>query len=244
LKPGIVGASRIHVSPAEPPPFHRLEINPGDQLGKISTTPEKWGVDFWWQSVDRKFCGVQRKAFPGDFLSSLNDGRLVRELALMKRFGEVGGFALLVIEGWPEWDGNGDLVSRYSKYTRGRFESFLASIQLLYGVGYFITEDHKHTRDLILSLYKWTQKEEHRSLQIRPTSVSEWKTASHTEQQIHFLQGLPACGPVRAKAVVDHFGHVPVAFTTTAEELQAVPGVGKGTAARWHRFLGGVTRKK
>ncbi len=233
----------IHVSPAEPPPFQRLELH-GQPIGKISSTPERFGVDFWWRSVDSKFCGIQRKAFPSDFLSSLNDGRLVRELAQMKRLGELGGFAGLVIEGRPDWDMEGNLISRFSKYSRGRFESFLASIQLLYGVSYWITEDIAHTRDLILSLYQWTQKEDHRSLSIRPKSVSDWRVSSAEEIQVHFLQGLPACGPVRAKAILDFFGHVPVAFTVTAEELQAVPGIGKGTAQRWHRFLGGVARKR
>jgi ERCC4-type nuclease len=210
-------------------------------LGRVSSTPERWGVDFWWRAVDGKFCGIQRKAFPGDFVASVTDGRLGKELGQMLRLSQLGGFAGLIIEGQPRWDEAGNLVSRFTSYHRDRFDAIMASIQLRYGVSYWITEDLDHTARLLLALHQWTQSKDHSSLSVRPKAPKVWGLDSRTEQQSHFLQGLPACGDVRAKAVLAQFGAVPMAWTITEQQLRAVPGIGKGTAGRWFHFLGGVT---
>lgn len=230
----------IMVSPAEPREFWAIEAG-GDIVSARSTTPEKLGCDFLWRSKGGRLCGVQRKQFPGDFLSSLSDGRLVREVAQMKRLQELGGFAALIIEGTPSWDVDGNLISRFSRYSRGRFESFLASLQLVHGMSYWLTTDQDHTREMIVNLWAWTLKDDHKTLLVRPKAPAQWATTAARDAQIHFLQGLPACGPTRARAIIDHFGRVPVRWDLTSEELQSVPGIGKGSADRWHRFLGGVS---
>lgn len=45
------------------------------------------------------------------------------------------------------------------------------------------------------------------------------------------LDGIPGLGPVKAKALVRHFGSVKGIAAATAEELQAVPGIGPSLAA-------------
>jgi DNA excision repair protein ERCC-4 len=49
------------------------------------------------------------------------------------------------------------------------------------------------------------------------------------------LQGLPGVGPERAKRLIDHFGSVEGVIGASADDLAAVPGIGKGVAGgiRW-----------
>lgn len=227
----------ILVAPTEPRHF--------DILGRRSTWPEKNGVDFIWQTSDRQWVGVQRKEFPGDLIASLEDGRLQRELVQMLRLKDRGGFGGLVLEGRPRFDGEGRVLDRYKDhFTRHRLNSFLTSIQLIYGLSYWWTEDKDTTAELVLKLAGWSASPAHRGLETRPKSVNTWGISAKVEQQSHFLQGLPAMGPVRAKAIIDHFQSLPLRWEVSEEDLRSVKGVGPQSARRWHRFLNGDIPEK
>jgi len=61
------------------------------------------------------------------------------------------------------------------------------------------------------------------------------------EDNLHefLLTGLPGIGPERAKAIVEHFGKAPLAWTVSEKELSEVEGIGKTTARRLISVLQG-----
>ena len=68
------------VAPTEPPQLKKL--------GKVSSVPESYGLDYMFITHNSLISGVQRKQFPGDFTSSLNDGRLGKEIVQMGPLGD------------------------------------------------------------------------------------------------------------------------------------------------------------
>lgn len=204
---------------------------------KVSLLPERFGLDYAFRSCSKRLCGVQRKEFPSDFVSSLNDGRLAKELAQAQAVIERGGFAMLLLEGQPRFGPDGSLQHRFADFSQDRYYSFITTMQVVYGVGLVIAPSKHDTPKILSGLYHWAQKDSHRSLAIRPKSRPDWGVSSRVEMMSHFLQGLPACGPTRARAVVEHFGGLPLSWTVGEKELAEVKGVGKGMAGKWVEFL-------
>lgn len=217
------------VSPAEHDP--RLAA-----LGSSSLLTEENGVDFMWGSeAAGGLVGVQRKEFK-DFVSSVGDGRLQREVAQMAPL----KMALLIIEGRPRWTLDGELVDRWARMTRMQMFGLTWSL-MLRGIMVSYTDDIAGTVDAIRGFEVWSKKEKHDGLDRRPGPQGKWGHATSTDFQLHMLQGLPGMGPRMAKVVLAHFGGVlPIAWTVDINELLAIDGVGVGRARKWlDAFSGG-----
>lgn len=108
--------AKILCSPAEP------ELYRAATGGRISSLCEGLGLDFLWIDGNGAMAGVQRKRFPDDFLASLHDNRLGKELLQIEqaRVSHDLDRVVLVFEGRAQWSGNGDsavLLHPGSKYT-------------------------------------------------------------------------------------------------------------------------------
>jgi len=212
---------KVLVSPAEPRSIKYL-ID-----GKVSSKPEDFGVDFMW-AAGGSWYGVQRKRFHDDFLASLKDGRLQKELGQMQALEQ--GF--LVLEGFGTWNLNGELIEPYAKLDRKGFISMLTSINLIYGVPTYRVQNEVECVETINAIKHWTESEKHRmgqsSLSGRPNVKSKWGKADSEEWAVHFLQGMKGVGPVQAQAIYDHFDGVPMTWTIEGpEEFEKIPGIGK-----------------
>ena len=71
------------------------------------TLPEQHGADVLVVVAGRGKLALQRKTFPDDFLASLEDGRLARELAGLSRT----QCPVLIVEGRPQWTADGHLLA-------------------------------------------------------------------------------------------------------------------------------------
>lgn len=206
------------VSPAEPKQLR--------DIGLTSSVPERFGVDFLFNSPMCGSVGVQRKEV-SDFVASAYDGRLVKELAQMKPL----GLAVLLIEGRIQWTNDGNLLHSRAKWTRAQHLGSLWSIRLQ---GYWIdsTDSMPETIAWLSSFVKWTSKDRHTGLKSRPgPSVnSVWGKADSRDWAIHLLQGFPGIGAETAGSMYDHFGGVPLTWTVDEKDLLQVKGVGRGRA--------------
>ena len=217
----------IIVSSTEPP-----ALLPGN---KRMTLPEEHGVDVLWSSKQMGgLCGVQRKEFK-DYVASLRDQRLGKELLQM---GELK-WVCLVIEGNPQWTSDGVWVNKWgAEFTKSQLQMSLLSVQER-GVRVAFTASITETSNLVTSMCKWTQKDSHNSLLSRgdASSLSTWGKASTKEYCIYLLMGLPGISYTLAERIYEMWG-VPWQWKVTMEQLMAVQGIGKVKAEKIYNALG------
>lgn len=213
----------MKVSPTERHPF--------SALGETSSLPEKYGVDFWWVARGKTW-GVQRKRFPEDFLSSLTDGRLTKELGQMSQLDH----PVILLEGLGTWTDSGMLVDQ--KFHLGQLYGWMMSCFWEKGVPVFRVKSQRDALHFIDRMEAWSQRESHWSLSRRPKAKSDmWGRRGSREYGVHLLQSFEGVGPAVAEAIYDHFGKAPLVWAVSKEELMEVPGVGPKIA---ERLLDGV----
>lgn len=202
------------ISPAEPKSFY--------PYGKVSSIPEKWGVDFWWPHKQLVSVGVQRKTIM-DLLASMDDGRLARELAQMKRL----GLGVFMIEGEARWTNDGMMSIQRRSITRAQWRGILLSLQ---SQGYWLMEtlDTTDSIESLSQLKEYLGRSTPSSLMSRPKATGGWGKASNRDWGIHLLQSFEGVGQGTAIAIYDHFQGVPLQWTVTEKEMLGVKGVGKG----------------
>lgn len=220
----------LFVAPTEPPALRAL--------GKTSSLPERYGVDVLTASRVRGLCGIQRKEFK-DFLASVDDGRLTRELNQMRELKT----AVLLIEGRPRWSVDGGLLDRWrsgNRWTKTALRNYLRSVQDR-GVWVEYTDDLVDTIASVRSFVDWCAKTNHKSSSTRPAFKGTWGTPDDREFAVWVLQSLtPGLGPTRAGAIFDAFGRLPLRWDVDAKEMLGVKGIGKVQVERLFKAVRGT----
>ena len=195
-------------------------------LGTVSGASERYGCDILL-TVGKQLTGIQRKKFPEDFMSSLADGRLMTQLQKMGPLHR----KLLVLEGYGQWTLDGELVGMRA-FAKHQMFGLIFSLAFEFGVEVLRVKDMAETIDLLEELEIWAGKEKHTSLLSRPGPPKDgWGREADDARGMHILQGFPGIGPNTAAAIITQFGRVPLEWTVkNADELQSVPGIGKGRA--------------
>lgn len=198
-------------------------------LGTVSSLPEKWGCDILIRT-DRLWVGVQRKAIP-DFIASIMDGRLAKEVQQMSACNRLDIKALL-IEGEPQFTSDGIYMGNGygSTFTLAQFRGVLWSARER-GLWVDFTRSITETRVWLRMLEQWAGKDKHSALDRRPAAFGSWGKPDSREFGVHLLQGLPNVGPELAARIYDHFKGVPWSWTVDAQELMAISGLGKKRVA-------------
>jgi ERCC4-type nuclease len=203
-------------------------------LGHVSSIPETHGCDFMFQARGRLY-GVQRKEF-GDFVASVMDGRLAKELGQMVQLEQ----AVLCIEGRPQWTEDGYWVGP-TRWNRTAHYGYLWSVRAR-GVWVEWTEDARETGGLVAAWEHWCNKDTHSALVARSgPPAPAWGTATNEEYVEWVLQGMPGVGPKLAHALVERFSGSPFRWKdeVTVESLTGLKGVGKVKAERLLEVFGG-----
>lgn len=202
------------ISPTEPASFRAV--------GEVSSLPEKYGVDFLF-AKNGKWWGVQRKEH-ADFVSSVQDGRLAKELAQMQQLSQ----GMLLLEGAGKWTNDGELMGWGAAWTRKQEHAYLWTVRSR-GVWVDRTENAVDTASRLRAFEDWASKGTHRSSHTRPGPTSSWGRATSRDWAVHLLCGFEGVGPEIAARILDAFG-VPFAWKVTREELMQVEGIGKKRA--------------
>lgn len=235
----------LMVSPAEPPHLRAL--------GNSNPLPEKYGADFLW-STRGQLWGIQRKAFPVDFLASRNhmekmrvqdpgsetgfreiqvpQDRLAREIQMLQACHE----RFLLLEGFGTWLPNGFLHDTFAQYTITQLTEFLVSVQVRSDIDLSIlwVPSAEHTAEVIRYLVKWSGSHDSTSSLIRRVKPV-WGSATSRDWQRHFLMGLEGVGPITADALLDGFdGKLPLRLAAGVDEkrLRKIPGIGPEMARK------------
>lgn len=217
------------VAPTERPPI--------TTLGKTSSLPEQYGVDVLF-SAKGQWVGIQRKEV-NDLVASVHDGRLSRELSMMKRC----SLAVLVVEGKPTWTMDGELMGRGNgngknggRWTKQQHRGLCFSVSSQ-GVWVMTTDSAADTVQFAQQLEQWLRKEKHSLLVNRPGPETVWGRPDNRDFQRHLIMGLPGIGSDIAERIIDTVG-MPFGMRVTVEELMQVPGIGKKRAEQIVGCLG------
>lgn len=210
-------------------------------LGRASNHPEDFGCDLLFYlrgttstSRPRRF-GIQRKELK-DFVASVHDGRLQREVHMMVGLEQ----GLLVIEGLPRWTLDGDLMlgGYAQQWTRQSHMGILWSIQDR-GIWISQTNEIEETAMVCQMFEAWAKKEKHRALDQRPGPANAYGTPTNRDFQRHLIQGLQGFGPELADTILDTVG-MPFGMCVSDEELLKVPGLGVKKLAKMKKAFDGT----
>lgn len=164
-----------------------------------------------------KRVAVERKT-ASDFLSSMVDGRLFRQMGELK---ENFKMPLLILEG------NG-LFNGERKIHPNAIRGALVSISLDYGIPIIKTESPLETSEMLLAIAKREQLDRKKSVSIRGRK----KAKSLNHYQEYLVAGLPKINTQTARKLLKHFGSPEKIFAASEGELRQVDGVGPKLARR------------
>lgn len=207
----------LWISPAERAPV--------SNLGQSSSLPEQLGSDILWDSK-HGLVGVQRKEVK-DLIASVRDGRLGKELIQMQSL----KLKFLIVEGTPQWDGQGNLMSDHANWNVRQHMGVLLSVQTK-GVLVLTSRNALNTCAVVEYLVKWCEKDDHvSSLIARPGPAKNgWGDLSQRDTAIHVYSGAPGVGPTLAARMFDA-GIKLLVCGTSEEELMKLPGIGASKAS-------------
>lgn len=199
-------------------------------LGQSSAFPRSYGADLL-KSTPNGLAAIQRKEFPGDFLSSISDGRMADLLPKLGR----ATFPLMILEGRPKWTSE-NMLQAHAEFTKSQFYGFLYSLQVRHGIPWILTDNLDHTREAAIHFFAWCSKDHSKpsSLERRPGPS---KFCPDKQWAVHFLQGLPGVGPGLARDLLDHFGNIRGVLAASRDDLLKCKGMGRGRVDRIMQVL-------
>ena len=195
------------------------------------------GYDFEIYTESGLVC-IERKRIPGDFLGSVTDGRLYKQILSMR---ESSSIAILLLEGKFRYTKEGILVQgrRRTRWNRKGINNLLRSIRWVEGIDIERSSGLDETVDTVLQIEEYFDKIDHLSLKSRPRIQTNWIVPSYGERIIHFYNGLPGVGINGAKKIYDKFPSPMQLYSASVEEIMEVPRIGRALATGIYNFLRG-----
>jgi Fanconi anemia group M protein len=163
---------------------------------------------------------VERKT-AGDFIVSIIDSRLFRQVANLKRNCD---HPVLLIEGNP--------FRTRLKMSRSAIRGALLNVQTVWNVPVIYSRSIEDSVELMQVLACQFKK----MAAVMPLRAG-YRPRRLNTRQLYVLQGFPGVGPNMAKRLLNHFGSVAAVLGASSEKLKGVKGVGRVTAATIREVL-------
>lgn len=221
----------VFVSPSEPKDLWEIPS------AIVNSHIESYGTDVL-VARGGLWAGIQRKKVPEDLIASIQDGRLARELMLMRE--APLDIRILLLEGTMAFDRDGLLVTGgiSRRYTKTAIDKLLLSCQYVAGVNPHKTGSIGETVEFICDiLVPWLGDPEHVSLFRRPGPSWDWGLPDVKGMEQWWAQGFPQIGLKRAEALLSAFTSPLAICNASVKELASVDGIGPKTARTIHKFL-------
>jgi len=153
---------------------------------------------------------VERKTSE-DFLASLYDGRLFRQLRELRNLGKR---VILIYEG-------ADIETL--RIGRSALRGVLLTIFIDLQIPMLVTQNKEETAEMLLSIALKIGKQRRTRLQRVRYGA---KPLDLERSQLYILAGLPGIGNARAINLLRQFGSLEAVFTAPIKELEKVPDIG------------------
>jgi ERCC4-type nuclease len=164
---------------------------------------------------------LERKTLP-DFVESIKDGRLFRQVRRMLDFKFI---PILILEGIKsDLDG--------CKMSREAIQGALVSVNIVFGVPTLRSKNAKESAKLMLYTAQQVQRVHARQYPV-PSKVQNNKKRA----QIEFLQGIPKVGAQKASDLLDHFNTIQNIMNASQKELRQISGIGPTISKKIHWLI-------
>jgi len=165
---------------------------------------------------------VERKRVP-DFLQSIVDGRLFKQLCEMRAQFEK---PILLIEGEEDIYSERDI---HTNAINGAFSAIILDME----IPILWTKNNLETAKMLFAIAKREQVQTKSGVCIR----GKIKPKSLNQEQEFLLAGLPKISGVLARRLLKHFGSPEKVFNASLDELQEVEGIGDKLAKKIKKIL-------
>ena len=159
--------------------------------------------------------GVELKT-KEDFVNSIVDGRLLKQLKLLRENFEI---PLLIVQGEE------DIYSMRNVHPNA-IRGMLAAITISYSIPILYSQNVKDTASILKIIAKREQDPNLKSFYLR----NERKPLTLKEQQEYIIESLPGVGPNLSKSLLKNFKSVKNVFSADIENLKEVEKIGKKKA--------------
>ncbi|MBN2059281.1 MAG: hypothetical protein JW882_02585 [Deltaproteobacteria bacterium] len=190
-----------------------------DFLEKEGITIEVRNLNFGDYIINHSIT-IERKT-ARDFLISIIDGRLFRQIANLKKNCEV---PILIIEGNPY---KTDL-----DFDPHAIMGALVSISVIWYIPVILSRSIEDTADKLILMGR--QEETYKD--VVPLRGG-YRPKRLKSKQLYILQGLPKVGPMTAKRLIEHFKCVSKIMNASIDDLTKVEGVGEISAKKIREVL-------
>lgn len=160
-----------------------------------------------------------------DFVNSIIDGRLLKQLKLLRENFEV---PLLIIQGEE------DIYSMRNVHPNA-IRGMLSTITVSYNVPILYSQNVKDTAAILKVIAKREQDPNLKSFYLR----NERKPLTLKEQQEYIIESLPGVGPNLSKSLLKNFKSVKSVFGASIENLKEVDRIGKKKAEGIRKVIEG-----
>ena len=152
---------------------------------------------------------IERKTIP-DFISSMINGRLLRQLEELKQFEN----KLLIIEGLSKQEIYSD---ENQKVNANAIRGFLLSIVLKHKIPIIFTKDSEDSAKFMAVL----SRKKSRDIRLN----AEKKILNKKEQMQFIIESFPGVGPKKSKELLKKFGSIQNIINAPIEDLKKILGI-------------------
>lgn len=199
-------------------------------LGERSSLPEDFGADYLCFPRGN-VVGIQRKEC-SDLVASANDDRMCRLMNQMKELHR----GWLLVEGNFKWNHDGVATKRGCEgFTKARYDDILYSAQAN-NIWVATSTGIQDSIRAMRQIERFMTHEVNDHLFVRPKPRGLWGTWRDKDWSAHVLQAWPGMSTVRSVSLWDAHG-LPLRWSITQKEMEAVAGIGRGTADKLWRSL-------
>ena len=184
--------------------------------------------------------GIERKKVPGDLISSIEDGRLGREILAMREECQI---KIILFHGIMRYNENGTLkLGKRTSYrwTDKGIRNLRRTLEFVEGCYIEYARNNEELVKVVNEIQAYLDEDSHLSTKGRSPIRTDWIKPTREERIRYFYDGLPGVAVVGATKLAQKFPNPMDLYQASPEQIAEIPRFGKNTALKIFNFLRGI----